>query len=369
VETKTVVITGDLIRLAKIDNLFSAGCVQNIDWLACMLEPSLRDLGCKTKKLTPLPKTEKDLWFDQASLYRHFDAAYNFDGWGRIETSGDFSFFIRFFRKVIKPDSIVVGYEMSDLMLGALASIGIPYIDIALHPVRFLHDLVFGIRTNDQWINKVALECKDPLETIPRQVASIKAKVAWMYKPRQVVGKTLLVLGQSPYDRALLTLTGRFASLRDYEYDLLKIIDDYNSVIYKPHPYDQSRELPWENLKIIQRIKVAEDNFYQLISQPGVQKVFALNSSGLTEANLFGLKIQPLISPRYAWPCSVEGSNLVKGLTPQTPSWITTPFWNRILNGASVDSSNVEFALGNNFFRKSMNADWGYGYIDQLVAQ
>jgi hypothetical protein len=323
--------------------------------------------------LTPLPRTAEHLCFDQGSVYRYFNANYNFNGWGEIESSGDFSFFIRFFREAIKPDSIVVGYEMSDLMLGALASMGIPYIDIALHPIRFLRDLVFAIRTNDVWISKVALDCEDRLETIPLQIASIKAKAAWMYKPRQVVGKTLLILGQSPYDRALLTSTGNFASLRDYEYDLLRIVDDYDSIIYKPHPYDWSKELPWESPRILQRIKLAEDNFYQLISQPGVRKVFALNSSGLTEASLFGLNTQSLIPPRYAWARSLQGSDALGGLIPQTPSWITALFWNRILNDAPFDSSNVRFALvnqlDNNFFRKSMNADWGFSFIDQLVAQ
>ncbi|HDS4463466.1 TPA: hypothetical protein QHX71_005072, partial [Escherichia coli] len=60
---------------------------------------------------------------------------------------------IKYIKSIIKNDIILVGYELSEQTRKILDKIKVTYIDIWLHPIRYMDDVLFGLKSNNEEIN------------------------------------------------------------------------------------------------------------------------------------------------------------------------------------------------------------------------
>jgi hypothetical protein len=189
--------------------------------------------------------------------------------------------------------------------------------------------------------------------------------------PVQFPPGTALILGQVETDRAVAKSDGSFHTLGDHLARLHELCCDHPKVLFKAHPYVQDRNKPpcRETIRKLPAIQMIDGNFYHLLCQPEIVRIVALNSSGLIEAPYFGKTAEALIPFLYDFgEAPPQGKGWPGAAMPQRGSWIEPWFWQSVLAG---DAHAPEAATARgpaNRLRRTMNADWGYSYIERVIS-
>ncbi|GKV80740.1 hypothetical protein PEC106664_15140 [Pectobacterium carotovorum subsp. carotovorum] len=260
---------------------------------------------------------------------------------------------------------------MPDVLLDALCQLKRPFIDIALHPYRFLPDLVFSFRTNVSYFYKVFERYRLSKDEVEYQASAILAKSVWMQKPFDIPPGSIILLDQVKVDRALIQENGSFASFDDHLERLHELCFEHPQVFFKPHPYNLDAESTSDIIKTLPVIVETNVNFYYLLTQPEIEGAVALNSSGLCESKAFGKRGDNLVPYLYDYNSVELPMDYKVGYSiPLNGLWVTSDFWLQLINGNNSvfnnnEASNLWFP---NQLRRTMNADWGYGFIEKVIA-
>src|SRR5574344_1012323 len=137
-----IIFTGDILRP---NNKLESATTTDILWFYNLFEPFIKkvtnidgtvllwDNNCfDAKKFYELNNTKFDNQTDWATLYHEKN----------ITTEAQ-EYLISFFK-----DSFIIGYELSNIIMNCFTQNAIPYINITLHPARFLDDVFFMFCTN-----------------------------------------------------------------------------------------------------------------------------------------------------------------------------------------------------------------------------
>lgn len=227
----------------------------------------------------------------------------------------------------------VVGHEMPPYLLGILADHDIPYLDIRVHPVRFLDDLLFAVRaSHDQ--TRASLSQRAVSEEIVLATAGLlEAQCRYTADCRLPPG-TLLVIGQRTMDSSQI-VDGRFFDALQQLPRIQRILAEYSGILLKQHPYGGAHSLLLAAAAAPNILAATADNIYRLLAQPEISGVLSVNSSSAYEARYFGKQVHTLAP----WPI-----HLVWRDEPEQPeSYMTlddylfsVDFW-RLALGAHVN--------------------------------
>jgi len=364
-----IVITGDLLRPFPVDDGWEGATWKNIRWLSALLRPLLPDNAPAPTTLAwdALMPAGAGVFFDTPALYDALGESLNLRSWATLaqrQTAPDA--LVEALREPLQ-DALVIGYELPPVLLDAMRQLQLPVIDLILHPLRFLPDLVFAMRTNVPAFHEVLLRHALAPSEVARQVGLIQAKAAWMPPPEPMPSGTALLLGQVASDRAMVLADGRLARLDDHLGELHRLCTEHPLVLYKPHPYaayDPAAQTVLQQLPCIVRTSA---NFYHLLAQPELDTVVALNSSGLIEARAFGRRAHQLVPFLYDFDSSRAPAGGHPGSpVALSPAWNEPGFWRSMLAGDA--STPTTPAWVPNRLRRSMNADWGYQFMEQVCA-
>lgn len=366
-----IIISSDLFRPCYSEGKWRGASSKNIDWLYEILQPGLDSCGVEIEKLSwESLSLNSPFGFNIEDIYGKFELDICESNWTFLIGSDHLLDLLANFFSLFLRDALIIGYEMPPVMIKALEKTKIPYIDINLHAIRFLDDLIFGMKTNvPEYIPAMRFNLVDP--TLFRySISSIKSKALWMPVPGYLKPNTALILGQVSNDRALAKKEGGFHSFYEYDQQILDICSRYDNVIFKGHPYDVSSSKAWEYIFRNDHIRVVNDNFYHLLALPQISSVIALNSGGLIEAKLFSKTAFNLIPFLYNSDFSFDFSrqNSLEIRYPQKSNWLHESFWKFLLfqeRSACRELKTRHFQ--SDYLRRSMNSDWGYGFIQQNV--
>lgn len=384
-----IVITGDLMRPFPLGDAWISATSKNIRWLRHVLNPALQSTGLPISMLAWDERMQRHegRCFDapvvasrliEGSAGDALNPTRSLEAWAawterRPVDAG--------FIEALAPEvegALVIGYEMPPALIDALQTLGRPFVDVVLHPVRFMPDLIFALRTNVAHWHEMFLRHRLQESAIVQQASLIAAKAAWMAPPESLTPGSALVLGQVGIDRAVVS-GGRFVSLADHLPTLHALCVDHPLVLFKPHPYGVGQDRSAQAVAAFPAIRRTQANFYHLVAQPEIETVVALNSSGLHEARYFGKEARGLIAPLHDFdalrpPCEPVAGDPVA----QTQDWLRSDFWAEcLLSEPSRAPSSPTPGVSNspslaeqtpNRLRRSMNADWGYGFIERICA-
>lgn len=276
--TRNIVITGDVLR--PTEEKFVASQSGNIRWLYMLLRGVI---GRATNKSVEI-RTWEDCNIQQ--FYREAGAKTDIRGWGELSDRLDRSEVIDSWVRINYGNSFVIGFEMPRILSLNLSRVGIPYINLTIHPVRFLSDIYFGMSTNHPEIYSALNDYAIPEQDIQRGAELVLAHVAKRDLPLPD-GPTALILGQVRYDRALIC-NGKFVTFADHGAALREHVERESYILFKRHPYATS-DL---NLYLcgipLHKIRTVVQNFYELMGSEGIAKVVSLTSGGSYEARYFG---------------------------------------------------------------------------------
>lgn len=362
-------LTADLFRPYLVGTVWESATWKHVRWLDGIVGTAARLGGWQVGTASWDARLRGDHHYVHTpDLYEQAHLPLTLAGWGKLLSLRSVPEEIA--QAVTEPfrGTIVVGYELPDLMCRLLDQAGIAVIDLILYPVRFLDDVVFAARTNRASIHRVLLHNMLDLRDAALRAGFIRGKASFM-TPLSFRPGTSLILGQVPDDRAALDLnTGRFVQLGDCLPDLIELAANSAAVLFKPHPYDQPASATLRAMKSLGAVSWTDLNLYRLLAQPEIETVCALNSSGLVEAQLFGKRTIALKPPLYRFGTNTPGATGGFGdAVPQNAGWYAPQTWRSLLEeGHSLPAPS--HGLEKDRLRRALNADWGFGAIDRIVA-
>ncbi|MGP9810779.1 hypothetical protein ACTZWT_04625 [Rhodopseudomonas sp. NSM] len=364
-------LTADLLRPFRVGRAWESATWKHVRWLDGIVGTAARLAGWSVTTTSWDRGLVRDHnYFHTPDLFEAAGLPLSIEGWGRFLSLRTVPIEISEALAAPFHGTIVVGYELPELLCRIFDEAGIAVIDLILYPVRFLDDVVFAARTNRAAIHRLLLHhMLDPREFVVR-AGFVRSKASFM-RPLGLTPGTTVILGQVPDDRSVLdTSTGRFTHLGDHLPALIDLCTRSAATLFKPHPYDPPDSATRKAMTSLRSVTSTDINLYQLLAQPEIETVCALNSSGLIEARLFGKPTIALKEPtvRFGEAAPRAGGGFGDAV-PLNAGWYSPQTWEALLAGDEALVSQAPSLTEKDRLRRALNADWGFGHIDRVVVR
>ncbi|WNZ54765.1 HAD-IA family hydrolase [Microbulbifer sp. MKSA007] len=265
-------------------------------------------------------------------------------------------------------DALVVGYELSEQTRDVLIRADIAYVDIWLHPCRYLDDILFGVSSSKKEVFQ-ALKKYELNEEYLYQYAT-KYKISTYKGWRRVLDKvsikpnTALFIGQTLYDKAVAK-NGKMLTAIDFIDRLDKASNEYAEVLYSRHPYvKRGDESILEYIKSSSNISLTSYPAYHLLAHPDVKKVLTISSSVACEAKYFEKEVEFLHRPVL----ELYEKYSTRSYVTIFKSIVNPRFWSEVLSPviATTSAPNVEYLTSGENLRDMLGFYWSYPEINKL---
>ena len=257
----------------------------------------------------------------------------------------------------------VVGYELPPYLRRWLGRFGIPFVDLRIHPVRFLDDLLFAVRASDPETQSRLMGMGVPEHNVHAAAGLIEA-MCCLNTSCNLPRETLLVIGQRVMDSSQV-IGGSFFDALAHQDEIAQICGAYPAVLLKPHPYGGQHSLLLATAAAPNAAGVTSDNLYRLFAQPQIAAVLTVSSSAAYEAGYFGKQLHTLaaLPIRIGWrgdECDAETYASVDGQV------LSSDFWRVILAPHTKVSAHDGARLPDkpNRLRIALNSFWNFQEID-----
>jgi hypothetical protein len=257
-----------------------------------------------------------------------------------------------------------VGFEMPPWLVRLLDELAVPYIDLHLHPVRFMDDLMFAARAS-QAETQAALLSIAVMESEVLTTAGLLDAMCQFISEARMPDNTLLVVGQRRYDSTQIVGGGFFDAV-PLSAEIHALCARHAAVVLKPHPFDRRHSLLEVAAAAPGRVLgVIDDNIYRLMALPQISAVLTVNSSVAHEAPYFGKRVHTLapLTIRPAWRGAAVDSTAHASLDDVV---LTPDFWRTIMAPHTPVSAPDGMRLGTkpNRLRIAFDSFWNYQQID-----
>ncbi len=249
----------------------------------------------------------------------------------------------------------VIGFELSDALKNLFDGQGIAWLDLRIHPIRYLDDIFFAMGASSSAVNERLAYFTKSDAWFRMQADQMVASSLKQKRRPDIAESTLLLIGQTERDRVVFD-GKRYLTLADRVEAIAELAQTHAHVLFRPHPYAKSTR---RTLKAIRRggvdVQPVYDNVYRLLSHEHVTTVAALNSSVLYEAEMFGKTTVFLFDSAFDDAYAAVVHNVLE-----------SAFWREVLGAVLPVRSGIglEIPLRANRLRKSLNDFWGYAEID-----
>jgi hypothetical protein len=359
-----IVIAADVLRPLSASPGESATRA-NTRWLHALLDwPLARACGL------PVHAVEWGNGFDTECFYRSMGMAPGLDAWARLHYATTLSQQAEAMVAEAFADAIVIGVELAPCIVASLTRAGVPVIDTIGTPLRFLDDVLNAWRTNRADVHARLVGHRFDDAVAWRQAGLIRAKAAWLPRLDVPQGAALLV-GQVGSDKALIHHgEGRLLGFDDYVEALFALAERHRTVFYKAHPYEDGSGRSAAVIERFRSFRRVCDNVYRLMSEPGLEAVYAISSGCVSEARYFRKPGEHFYRPTHEVDDDGRDAYGFFDAVPVDQAWLEPAFWRDLLAPLVEVLPGLEPVPANrpHRIRRSLNADWGFLAIDQVVA-
>jgi hypothetical protein len=257
-----------------------------------------------------------------------------------------------------------IGYEMPPWLVRLLNDNAVPYVDIRLHPIRFMDDLMFAVRASRPE-TQPALQPMAVMESEVVVIAGLREAMCRFISEARVPDNTLLVAGQRQFDSTQI-VNGGFFDAAAHAAEVHAICARYAAVVLKPHPLDRHHSLLSVASGASSRmLGVIDDNIYRMMALPQVAAVLTVNSGVALEAPYFGKRVHTLapMTVRPAW----RDAEAEAGAHASLGDVVLTPdFWRTVLTpyAAVTPADGMRLPPKPNRLRIALDSFWNYQQID-----
>ena len=264
-------------------------------------------------------------------------------------------------------NDVIIGFEMPPSVCRIFSAEKVRYINLFIHPVRFLPDLLWCFTTNDENIGKRLNKWNYSYENIEHHVDTIRTLCIRQNAQQQILIKpnTIAIIGQTEGDSSLLK-NKQFVTFKDYMETIEKKCSQYENVLIIPHPYSNSNTFLEEFSHSLGCSTIANYNTYSILSNDNIKAILTLSSSVGVESEYFGKKVEFLIGPALRKGGSMVASDVYVATIGQ--EILMVDFWKYLLEPNEYEKFQV-FSLEQNTFAhknlfRSLFGGWAY---DELI--
>lgn len=249
----------------------------------------------------------------------------------------------------------VVGYELSRAQMRLLDSQGRTYVNLRVHPIRFLPDYHLALATNSPEIHERAVALGPARGFIDLNVALLKARAARRYSRRLDPDQGCVFFAQTAFDSSRI----REGELLDDAFLLAELADyaereGVANKYFKRHPHEEPTAVLDKGLARQGWIST-NTSTYDLLSVEGL-RVCALSSSVCHEAHYFGARPTTFFKGADRFPYVGEPS--APGDYVMTPANLhDAEVWRYLFEGGEKPAA--EYPRHQTPFRISSNLAWG----------
>ena len=370
-----IAVTSDITRISERGKPVPSHNTTTL-WFKTLLEPVLTNI--KDLSISEILSKESVYGtaadaFDTEKLYELCGLELNSQSWAKIYSGKLDAESLDAAEKLIVQKysefDLVLGFELSDLMIQTFNKCRIPYIDAFIHPVRFHRDIIIAYRTNRRNVFRTLLENAYffSYEDIYNNTAFERAKL-YMTQGLGLEGNSCLFLGQTNVDKSLIE-DGKIKSLFDFKDDFERLGQEYSKVYFKIHPYMAQNSELTDYLSSLDFVEIIDENIYRLFGQKSIEKIYSLSSSGCYEAKFFNKPADWLIK----YPFEIVESNAdvvfspLKYIPVKSECLVKQQFWTDLLNvfQENLTNQNLEIHYQYGDIRRSIGKKWGYGFFEE----
>lgn len=355
-----IVITGDLLRLTPDPK--HCDQIVNIEWLFNLFNHQLKSA---TNLDVELLHTDSYNFFDPREFFKLNELKPTHANWIKIYDKTPSQESLDYIKNYFE-NTLVVGFELPTIFLKAFEELSIPYIDIIIHPIRYLDDLLLAFRTSNS-----SIYTKLKKYQLDEEYYTIYANIhkATMSKMKKISLKenSILFAGQVEVDKSLIS-DNRLMSLKDYEKDLEKLSKEYFHIYVKMHPYAKDNDKIKTIFKKFPNVSYTNQNIYYLLAQKQIKALYSISSSTVMEAKYFGKKAEYLYqNPFYIDHKNTKPNN--KEYISIEDSFYMTSFWCEILSEVlpTTDKKPLPLAKKTSRLRNSLQNYWAYKFLDSDI--
>lgn len=266
--------------------------------------------------------------------------------------------------------TLVVGYELSAPTRRLLDRLGVTYVDIWLHPIRFYEDVLFAIRSNNRDVHERIGEYHVPDAQLRLYADRLKiqAYMGWRRDEANIPSGSSAFIGQTLKDKTVCR-DGRMLSLVDFlpEFDALgeRTMSRAGQVFYQRHPFQRRGDehilravsaRPWAVLSNLPT--------YALLAHPDIEELMTVSSSAAQEARFFDKTATMLFDPvvRFDDPMAPDQFHTV------CQDFVSPHFWAHVLSPATKTNAvrRVGFLDPKDKVRDMLGFYWSWRQIDKL---
>jgi hypothetical protein len=353
-----IVFTSDIFRIDDTrKNILQNPQAMNIDWMYELFAPILMKLtGAEASKLVLDAPNDPHGRF---ALFSETGIEFSTRGWAQIYDA-DISDILDKIPALNDERTLFVTYEAPPYLYNYLKERRKACIDFTIHPIRFLDDYVFGVRSTLEEINSLARLHMVPKEIIDVKVRQIRARARRLVHRDKVdpeFGCTVFI-GQMPIDASLIH-GGRIVSEEEIQRVMNLLCDEGGGpVYYKRHPHAKDAGLIDRILQSTsKRATLLDINIYVLLGCGRVSRIVSMSSSVLYEAQCFDIAtLKCLASPDIAFIPGRESKP--DQYIPVQPYFLQQQFWENAMAGKPITEFE-KLTLGDGFIKEAINMRWG----------
>lgn len=254
-------------------------------------------------------------------------------------------------------------YEAPPGLLAWLDRHGLPWLDLRIHPVRFLDDLLFAARASEA-ATRAAMAPLAVHEDVALASAGLIEAMGQLVSDAAVPDGTLLVLGQRPLD-ATQIVAGRFFDAADHAAEVARLCAAYRAVVLKPHPSGDAHSLLHVAARAPNLLGTIGDNLYRMLALPQIAAILTANSSTAYEAPYFAKCVHALapLPLRPLWRGAEADADGHWTLDAQA---LMPDFWRLVLapHAAVTPPDGAVLPAKPNRLRIALDSFWDYQAID-----
>lgn len=248
---------------------------------------------------------------------------------------------------------LIIGYELQELTKKLFDEYDKKWINIWLHPVRFLEDELFAVETSKNFGDRNRLN-KFHVNESKFFINAEYIKI--ILKNRKIIPEIkkdgLVIFGQTRGDKTLRGQRG-ILTLRNYKNQIVSLMKKFDCTYFVPHPLDKNDEELKEFISNLGDITILNNsNGYALLASNNVEMVVSISSSICTEAFYFGKNALLFNKPTV----DIKGGNFVN----IDSSLLSRKFWRYILDGDIDDYNEGNDLPRGNSVRNILNANYSY---------
>ncbi|MEE1339279.1 MAG: hypothetical protein UHG91_00660 [Succinivibrionaceae bacterium] len=256
---------------------------------------------------------------------------------------------INYIKRFLNKYSLIIGYELTDQTIELLNLLNIKYVNIWLHPIRFMDDEIFLISSNAPNISN-ELKKYNISESSYFVHASYAKNLINLKYPIDIKNNSCVFFGQTANDKTLRKKDG-YIKVNDFEKELFEIFLCYENIYYCKHPLNQS-DIEYDFLVgLAPNIQKLNVNSYQVLANENLNIVVTISSSIALEAYYFKKNAIYLNKPIV---------DIHKKNTYSIDSTLLSPkFWSDLLKVPEKYPGKF-FIVKNNKVRNSLNSYYSY---------